>query len=77
LCVGARVAIDNHNFNPIWGLHNGACGIVEEIIFQQGKSPNSGDLPLYVVVNFPLYDGPVWDVKSPKVSNVSVAYAIK
>jgi hypothetical protein len=75
LCVGARVALDNRNFNPIWGLHNGACGIVEEIIFQPGKSPNNGDLPLYVVVNFPLYDGPVWDSQSPKVS--SIAYVIK
>ena len=74
LCEGARVAIDNRNFNPIWGLHNGACGIVDEIIFEEGKSPNNGDLPLYVVVNFPLYDGPVWDQTNPKVSQYELAH---
>lgn len=76
LCEGARVAIDNRNFNPIWGLHNGACGIVDEIIFDEGKSPNNGDLPLYVVVFFPLYDGPAWDINNPKVSLTSIARII-
>lgn len=68
LCIGARVAIDKKNFHPIWGLHNGACGIVEEIIFKEGHNPNHGDLPVYVVVNFPLYCGPSWDRNSPKVN---------
>ena len=31
LCIGAKVAIENRNFCPKWGLHNGACGIVKEI----------------------------------------------
>ncbi len=68
LCKGANVAIKGRNFCPIWGLHNGAAGIVEETIFLEGKNPNKGDLPEYVVVDFPLYNGPVWDVDNPTVS---------
>ena len=67
ICIGCRVAIENRNFNPLWGLHNGACGTVDEIVYEKNKSPNNGDLPLYVVVNFPLYCGPVWDQNNPKV----------
>ena len=52
LCVNAKVALDNKNYFPSWGLHNGACGIVEEIVFGAGKNPNNGDLPKHVVVNF-------------------------
>jgi hypothetical protein len=40
LCVNARVCIRRCNFCPAWGLHNGACGIVQEIIFEEGKDPN-------------------------------------
>lgn len=65
LSVGAKVALDNKNFCPVWGLHNGACGTIEEIVFGQGKNPNHGDLPDYVVVNFPLYCGPTWDADNP------------
>ena len=68
LCVGAQVAICGRNFRPSWGLFNGAHGTVEEIVFAAGEDPNNGDLPEYVVVNFPAYAGPVWDSNSPKVS---------
>jgi hypothetical protein len=67
MCVGAKVAIQGRNFQPMWGLHNGACGIVQEIIFSAGHSPNNGDLPKYVVCDFPLYCGPVWDPDHPTV----------
>lgn len=66
ICEGAKVALDSKNFCPLWGLHNGACGTVTEIVFEQGKNPNHGDMPLYVVVDFPLYCGPVWDIDNPK-----------
>ena len=68
LCVGAQVAICGRNFRPRWGLFNGAHGTVEEIVFAPGKDPNNGDLPEYVVVNFPGYVGPAWDRNNPKVS---------
>ncbi len=68
LCIGAKVALDNKNFCPEWGLHNGACGEVKEIVFEKGHNPNNGDLPRYVVVEFPLYCGPAWDSQNPKVS---------
>ena len=64
---GCKVAIRGRNFCPVWGLHNGASGIVEEIIFNENENPNSGDLPLYVVVHFPLYNGPPWDKDNPKI----------
>ena len=52
----------------MFGLHSGACRTVDEIVFKKGENPNNGDLPLYVVVDFPLYCGPVWDTKNPTVS---------
>ena len=67
LCIGAKVAIDNKNFCPEWGLHNGACGTVKEMVFDKGHSPNNGNLPRYVIVEFPLYCGPAWDTVNPKV----------
>lgn len=72
ICRGAKVALEGRNFNPLWGLHNGACGVVEEIVFAEDSNPNQGNLPMYVVVNFPLYCGPVWDVNNPKVRNAQL-----
>jgi len=69
ICVGCKVALENKNFYPEWGLHNGACGTVKEIVFEKGKTPNNGDLPKYVVVEFPLYCGPIWDLGNKKVRN--------
>jgi len=68
LCVNAKVALDGRNFCPQWGLHNGAVGTVKEIVFGEGKDPNNGDLPEYVVVDFPQYCGPTWDENNKKVS---------
>ena len=70
LFKGAIVAINNKNFCPIWGLHNGACGKVQEIVFAKEHNPNHGDLPRYVVVDFPLYTGPAWDVINKTVSSI-------
>jgi hypothetical protein len=68
ICRGTKVAIQGRNFCPAIGLHNGAVGTVEEIIYAPGTSPNNGDLPRYVVVNLPSYIGPAWDAKNPKVN---------
>ena len=68
-CEEAQVALENRNFNPEWGLHNSACGRVDEIVFAKGENPNRGHLPSYVVVDFPLYCGPAWDLENPTVSN--------
>jgi hypothetical protein len=67
ICVKARVAMQNRNFSPKMGLHNGSIGTVEEIVFDQGKNPNHGDHPRYSVVEMPLHCGPVWDQNNPKV----------
>lgn len=69
LCVGAKVALDGRNFYPSWGLHNGACGIIQEIVFAKGQSPNKKHLPEYIVVDFPQYCGPAWDSEHPTVSD--------
>ena len=55
------------NFEPDWGLFNNAIGTVKEIVYAEGKSPINGDHPLYVVVSFPQYCGPIWDPENPKV----------
>jgi hypothetical protein len=68
ICLGAKVCLQGQNICPLWGLHNGACGTVQEIIFEQGKNPNNGDHPKFVVVNFPQYRGPAWDIDRPKVT---------
>lgn len=68
ICKGAKVMLFGRNFAPQLGLHVGAMGTVEEIIFAKGHSPNRGNRPEYVVVNFPLYRGPPWDPDSPQVS---------
>lgn len=73
IAVGSKVALYNKNFCPLWGLHNGAGGTVEELVFAKGTNPNNGDLPKYVVVNFPLYCGPAWDTNSPKVSKADIS----
>jgi PIF1-like helicase len=65
--IGAKVCIQGCNFWPQWGLFNGACGTVEEIVFKAGHNPNMGHHPKYVVVDFPQYLGPAWDKKKPKV----------
>ena len=71
ICVNAKVALRSKNICPLWGLHIGACGVVKEIVFGKGCSPNRGDSPLYVVVDFPKYCGPPWDVSNPTVSSTS------
>jgi PIF1-like helicase len=67
LCIDCKVAMHSRNLKPSWGLHNGACGTVREIVFSPGKNPNNGDDPEYVVVEFPLYCGPAWDKGNHKV----------
>lgn len=74
LARGAKVAIDSRNFCPQWGLYNGTMGTVDEIVFEKGKNPNLGDFPSYVVVDFPLYKGPPWDIDNPTVSQVFCLY---
>jgi PIF1-like helicase len=67
ICIDAKVCIQGQNFYPLWGLHNGACGTVKEIVFAPNENPNKGHQPQYVVVNFPQYIGPPWDIENPKV----------
>lgn len=65
IAENAKVAIKGRNFFPNWGLYNGAMGTVKEIVFKDGESPLTDDLPLYVVVDFPLYKGPQWLTNNP------------
>lgn len=67
VCLNSIVALDGINFCPEWGLHNGALGYIREIVYAEKKSPNKGDLPEYVVVEFPNYRGPAWDVDNENV----------
>ena len=70
ICSNAKISLQGRNFKPLWGLHNGACGEVIEIVFAPGKSPDKDDLPDYVVCDFPLYCGPAWDKKNPTVCTI-------
>ena len=66
LCIRAAVSIQGFNFCPLWGVHNGVCVTVCEIIFKPGKTPTCGHQPNYFVVNFPMYIGPPWGSANPK-----------
>ena len=72
ICRNCKVAIKGRNFNPRWGLFNSSIGTVDEIVFEEGKNPNAGDLPLYVAVDFPSYTGPVWDENKPTVVPIPI-----
>jgi hypothetical protein len=65
LCRGAKVCIRGKNFNPKQGLFNGSIGTVVEIVYKPGQSPNKGDFPHYVLVDFPCYTGVSKDSRYP------------
>jgi len=71
---GCKVSIKGKNFCPLLGLYNGAIGTVHEIVYKKGESPNTGNLPLYVAVDFPGYLGGmqeygnmIWDKTRPTI----------
>jgi hypothetical protein len=57
LCKGARVTLNGTNPDPRHGLFHGSLGIVQDIVYNTGKSPNFGDFPAYVLVEFYQYCG--------------------
>ena len=52
LCKGARVTLNGCNPDPKNGLFHGSLGIVRDIVYDAGKSPNLGDFPSYILVEF-------------------------
>ena len=58
ICKDARVTINGYNPDPKNGLFHGSLGIVRDIVFKTGESPNNGDLPIYVLVELYQYCGP-------------------
>ena len=58
LCKNARVTINGCNPDPKNGLFHGSLGIVRDIVFKNGESPNHGNLPVYVLVEIHQYCGP-------------------
>jgi hypothetical protein len=65
ICRGATVQISGKNFEPDWGLYNGAVGTVVEIVFNENENPLDGTLPQYILVDFPQYRGPSWISEKP------------
>ena len=65
ICRGARVQIMGKNFEPDWGLFNGAVGDVIEIVYNESQSPLDGSCPEYVIVDIPTYRGPPWMSDKP------------
>jgi GTPase SAR1 family protein len=57
ICREAKVQLIGANLYPQRGLYNGAMGIVKDIVFDKSHSPNFGDFPLYVLVEFSQYNG--------------------
>ena len=55
LAVGAKVMLTSNLWTEI-GLHNGAMGVVVDIIYEDSVGPTNGSLPKAVVVQFPDLD---------------------
>jgi hypothetical protein len=53
MCRDARTEITGMNYEPDWGLCHGSIGTVQDIVFSDTCSPNNGDLPDFVLVEFP------------------------
>ena len=80
---GCKVSIKGRNFSPLLGLYNGAIGTVHEIVYREGESPNTNNLPLYVAVDFPGYLGRlheygchIWDKTNPTIIPVPTVKTI-
>ena len=69
LCIGVTISLQGCNFQPLWGLHNGACGTMQEIIYDKEPNPNFGYQPNTPSSSFlsTKYIGPPWDVQNLKV----------
>ena len=74
LCRGAMVRIVTRNFEPKWGLYTNAIGTIRDIVYEDGKDPNNGDLPLYVATDFKHYEGPAWIPYDKTVSEKNQKY---
>jgi len=48
------------NFESDWGLFNGAQGTIKEIVYKDNESRLEYNFPLYIIVDFPTYCGPLW-----------------
>ena len=59
-----RVEIRGRNIRPDWGLFNGSMGTIEDIVYLKGEKPAT-HFPAYVLVDFPLYCGPIIDPSRP------------
>ena len=57
ICKTAKVALHGCNIAPQVGLYHSTLGVVEDIVYRESESPNRGDLPAYVLVNFGQYCG--------------------
>ena len=58
ICINSRVTLNGCNPDPKNGLYHGSLGIVRDIVYNHGTSPNEGnDFPAYVLVEFYQYCG--------------------
>jgi hypothetical protein len=71
LCESARVSLNGWNAEPSKGLYHGSIGMVKDIVYEDGESPNLGDMPAYVLVEFQQYCGPPMLVDMSKVIPVT------
>ena len=65
LCRGAKVMLTNNLCVDV-GLFNGSMGVVTDIIYLEGRSPQES-LPDVVMVSFNKYSGPAFLEDDPKV----------
>jgi PIF1-like helicase len=57
ICKDSRVTLNGYNPDPKNGLFHGSLGIVRDIVYDSGKTPQANDFPAYVLVEFYQYCG--------------------
>jgi hypothetical protein len=67
MCRDATAEITGMNYWPGRGLYHGSIGKVRDIVFADTCSPNNGDLPDYVLVEFPQHCGPAFLEQNEKL----------
>ena len=75
LVKNAIVQLSGWNAKPEWGLFHSSLGKIIDIVYKNDESPQLGNLPLYILVDFQLYIGPVFDKDHPTYVPIPVHIA--
>jgi hypothetical protein len=70
-CVNAKISFTT-NLNKDFGLVNGAPGVIRDVVWADSKTPNV-DLPAFIVVECPSYEGPPFFLEEEKKTWIPIS----